>query len=93
MHSGLEYDIFFSLFAGLTGSLEDLQLRISVFGSNVIPPKPPKPFWRLVWEALQDATLTVLLVAAVVSLGLSFYPIPPDPKAEQYTSGATLVSF
>lgn len=28
---------------------------------------------QLVWEALQDVTLIILEVAALVSLGLSFY--------------------
>lgn len=59
------------LYTGLDGS--DLAVRREVFGSNVIPPKPPKPFWRLVWEALQDITLIILIVAALISLGLSFY--------------------
>ena len=49
---------------------------MDVFGSNVIPPKPPKPFLQLVWEALQDVTLIILIVAAVISLGLSFYHAP-----------------
>ena len=31
---------------------------------------------QLVWEALQDVTLIILEVAAVVSLGLSFYQPP-----------------
>uniref|UniRef100_A0A0X3PBV0 Calcium-transporting ATPase n=1 Tax=Schistocephalus solidus TaxID=70667 RepID=A0A0X3PBV0_SCHSO len=44
-----------------------------VFGSNVIPPKPPKTFLQLMWEALQDVTLIVLMVAAVVSLALALY--------------------
>ncbi|VDK22292.1 unnamed protein product [Taenia asiatica] len=47
--------------------------RIQVFGSNVIPPKPPKTFLQLMWEALQDVTLIVLMAAAVVSLALSLY--------------------
>ncbi|CDS40325.1 Ca2 transporting ATPase plasma membrane [Echinococcus multilocularis] len=47
--------------------------RIKVFGSNVIPPKPPKTFLQLMWEALQDVTLIVLMAAAVVSLALSLY--------------------
>src|SRR5687767_11530615 len=50
---------------------KDLELRRQVFGSNVIPPKPPKTFLRLVWEALQDVTLIILEVAALVSLCLS----------------------
>ena len=58
---------------GLSGSAADIRNRIEVFGSNVIPPKPPKTFLTLVWEALQDVTLIILIVAAIISLGLSFY--------------------
>nr|XP_022299334.1 plasma membrane calcium-transporting ATPase 2-like isoform X3 [Crassostrea virginica] len=59
---------------GISGSPVDLEDRRKVFGSNVIPPKPPKTFLQLVWEAIQDVTLIVLIVAALISLGLSFYP-------------------
>nr|XP_034836749.1 plasma membrane calcium-transporting ATPase 3 isoform X4 [Maniola hyperantus] len=63
---------------GLSGTRADLQHRREVFGSNLIPPKPPKTFLTLVWEALQDVTLIILEVAAVVSLGLSFYKPSED---------------
>lgn len=59
---------------GISGSPVDLEDRRKTFGSNVIPPKPPKTFLQLVWEAIQDVTLIVLIVAALISLGLSFYP-------------------
>ncbi len=49
-----------------------------MFGANVIPPQPPKSFLELVWEALQDVTLIILLVSAVISLGLSFYQPPME---------------
>ena len=49
-----------------------------MFGSNVIPPKPPKTFLQLVWEALQDITLIILEIAAIVSLALSLYKPPAD---------------
>lgn len=68
---------------GLSGNPVDLEHRRQIFGSNVIPPKPPKSFLQLVWEALQDVTLIILLVAAVISLALSFYKIPPDPDADE----------
>ncbi|CAH2236734.1 jg16974 [Pararge aegeria aegeria] len=64
----------------LSGSKADLQHRREVFGSNLIPPKPPKTFLTLVWEALQDVTLIILEVAAVVSLGLSFYKPSEDEE-------------
>lgn len=63
---------------GLSGSPVDLEHRRKVFGTNVIPPKPPKTFFQLVWEAIQDVTLIILLVAALISLGLSFYPGDKD---------------
>lgn len=65
---------------GLSGSKVDTDHRREVFGSNVIPPKPPKTFLQLVWEALQDITLIILEVAAIVSLGLSFYQ-PADDES------------
>ncbi|XP_023296722.1 plasma membrane calcium-transporting ATPase 2 isoform X3 [Lucilia cuprina] len=65
---------------GLGGSKSDVEHRRETFGSNTIPPKPPKTFLTLVWEALQDVTLIILEVAALVSLGLSFYK-PADEDA------------
>ncbi|XP_067683198.1 plasma membrane calcium-transporting ATPase 2-like isoform X2 [Haliotis asinina] len=64
---------------GLSGNPVDLEHRRKIFGSNIIPPKAPKSFLRLVWEALQDVTLIILIVAAIISLGLSFYKPPKDP--------------
>lgn len=62
-----------SSFVGLSGDPADLEKRRTVFGQNFIPPKKPKTFLQLVWEALQDVTLIILEVAAIISLGLSFY--------------------
>ncbi|KAM6986833.1 plasma membrane calcium-transporting ATPase 1 isoform 1-T2 [Aplochiton taeniatus] len=66
---------------GLNGQPTDLEKRVSVYGANLIPPKKPKTFLQLVWEALQDVTLIILEVAAIISLGLSFYS-PPDAERE-----------
>uniref|UniRef100_A0A8C6PCV7 Calcium-transporting ATPase n=1 Tax=Nothobranchius furzeri TaxID=105023 RepID=A0A8C6PCV7_NOTFU len=70
---------------GLDGNPEDIAKRKEEFGQNVIPPKKPKTFLQLVWEALQDATLIILEVAAIISLGLSFYS-PPVEKQSCSTS-------
>lgn len=67
---------------GLSGQPADIEKRKTVFGENLIPPKKPKTFLQLVWEALQDVTLIILEVAAIVSLGLSFYK-PPDAERER----------
>uniref|UniRef100_A0A3B5QR21 Calcium-transporting ATPase n=1 Tax=Xiphophorus maculatus TaxID=8083 RepID=A0A3B5QR21_XIPMA len=66
---------------GLSGQPADIEKRRDVFGQNLIPPKKPKTFLQLVWEALQDVTLIILEVAAVISLGLSFYR-PPDTERQ-----------
>lgn len=71
------------IFVGLSGSTADLEHRKETFSSNTIPPKPPKTFMQLVWEALQDVTLIILEIAALVSLGLSLYK-PADEECKFY---------
>ncbi|NP_001087020.1 plasma membrane calcium ATPase 3 [Xenopus laevis] len=66
---------------GLPGTVADLEKRREIFGQNFIPPKKPKTFLQLVWEALQDVTLIILEIAAIISLGLSFYR-PPGGETE-----------
>ncbi|XP_071401890.1 plasma membrane calcium-transporting ATPase 1-like isoform X2 [Centroberyx affinis] len=72
---------------GLDGNSEDISRRKEEFGQNLIPPKKPKTFLQLVWEALQDVTLIILEVAAIISLGLSFYR-PPDAERENCGTAA-----
>ncbi|XP_029907050.1 plasma membrane calcium-transporting ATPase 4 isoform X1 [Myripristis murdjan] len=66
---------------GLSGNPVDLEKRRTAFGKNFIPPKKAKTFLQLVWEALQDVTLIILEIAAIISLGLSFYH-PPGGDSE-----------
>eukprot|EP00002_Diphylleia_rotans_P008168 TRINITY_DN1790_c0_g2_i3.p1 TRINITY_DN1790_c0_g2~~TRINITY_DN1790_c0_g2_i3.p1 ORF type:complete len:1013 (-),score=226.89 TRINITY_DN1790_c0_g2_i3:998-4036(-) len=56
-----------------TASEEQIRQRIECFGENVMPTKPPKSLFELVWEALQDFTLIMLLVSAAFSIGLGIY--------------------
>lgn len=67
----------------------DLELRRRVFGGNFIPPKKPKTLLELIWEALQDVTLIILEIAALVSLGLAFY----KPPEGQETSGKLAIIY
>uniref|UniRef100_A0A8C9Z8S2 Calcium-transporting ATPase n=1 Tax=Sander lucioperca TaxID=283035 RepID=A0A8C9Z8S2_SANLU len=66
---------------GLAGAQIDLDKRREIYGKNLIPPKTPKTFLQLVWEALQDVTLIILEIAALISLGLSFYHPPGESGA------------
>lgn len=69
----------------ITSNKADLELRKKQFGVNEIPPKPAKKFWMLMWEAVQDTTLIILIVCAVISLGLSFYHDDSNNLSEEYT--------
>uniref|UniRef100_A0A8C7YE30 Calcium-transporting ATPase n=1 Tax=Oryzias sinensis TaxID=183150 RepID=A0A8C7YE30_9TELE len=72
---------------GLSGNPVDLEKRHATFGKNLIPPKKAKTFLQLVWEALQDVTLIILEVAAIISLGLSFYHPPGGDACGQAAGG------
>lgn len=67
---------------GLEENPNDMQNRRETFGSNTIPPKKPKSFLALVWEALQDATLVILEIAALISLLLALYTPKEDPELQ-----------
>ncbi|XP_044307413.1 plasma membrane calcium-transporting ATPase 2 isoform X3 [Varanus komodoensis] len=71
---------------GLPGTAADLDKRKLIYGKNFIPPKKPKTFIQLVWEALQDVTLIILEIAAIISLGLSFYHPPGEGNEACATS-------
>ncbi|XP_020662264.1 plasma membrane calcium-transporting ATPase 2 isoform X6 [Pogona vitticeps] len=71
---------------GLPGTAADLDKRRQIYGKNFIPPKKPKTFIQLVWEALQDVTLIILEIAAIISLGLSFYHPPGEGNEACATS-------
>ncbi|XP_067360390.1 plasma membrane calcium-transporting ATPase 2 isoform X7 [Channa argus] len=73
---------------GLAGVQTDLDKRKETFGKNLIPPKKPKTFLQLVWEALQDVTLIILEIAALISLGLSFYHPPGETGGESCGAAA-----
>lgn len=74
---------------GLAFSSTDLTKRRLKFGYNVIPRVKPKSLFRLLYEALQDVTLIILMIAAAISLGLSFYT---NQKGDWIEGTAILVS-
>ncbi|XP_062109949.1 calcium-transporting ATPase 9, plasma membrane-type [Humulus lupulus] len=55
---------------GIDGDENDLLKRRNAFGSNTYPRKKGRSFLRFLWEAWQDLTLIILIIAAVVSLVL-----------------------
>lgn len=57
-----------SVVRGLTGNPDDLQHRRETFGSNYIPPQPPKTFLEFLFDAFKDTLLIILMIAGLVSL-------------------------
>ncbi|GAB2291409.1 Calcium-transporting ATPase 10, plasma membrane-type [Dionaea muscipula] len=55
---------------GIPGNDEDVLRRRNAFGSNTYPRKKARSFWRFLWEAWQDLTLIILIIAAAASLAL-----------------------
>ena len=82
--AGLEKRLKTNLLAGLTGDAEDLAVRRRIFGRNEIPQKSSKSFFRLMFEAMQDVTLIILIICAVLSFALTFYPSDPSPFEHQH---------
>lgn len=51
-------------------SKSSLSVRQRIYGFNRFTEKPARSFLTFVWEALQDLTLIILMVCAVVSIGV-----------------------
>jgi len=59
-----------------------VQKRREVFGSNTLPSTPRKSFWQLFVDTFDDATLQILIVAAIVSLAIGIYDDPTTGYVE-----------
>lgn len=59
-----------NLETGIDGNDDDILKRRNAFGSNTYPPKKGRSFLGFLWEAWQDLTLIILIVAAAASLAL-----------------------
>ncbi|WOL06483.1 calcium-transporting ATPase 5, plasma membrane-type [Canna indica] len=55
---------------GILGDETEILHRRSIFGENTYPQKKGRNFLVFLWEACQDLTLIILMVAAVISLVL-----------------------
>ncbi|KAG5237965.1 hypothetical protein OIU76_012782 [Salix suchowensis] len=67
---GLSNMLKTNLATGITGDENELIKRRNAFGTNRYPQKKGRSFLRFLWEAWQDLTLIILIVAAIASLGL-----------------------
>ncbi|GAB4853495.1 Calcium-transporting ATPase 10, plasma membrane-type [Ancistrocladus abbreviatus] len=77
---GLSEKLRTNIEKGIPGDDEDILKRRNAFGSNTYPRKEGRSFWRFLWEAWQDLTLIILMIAAAASLALGI-------KSEGITEG------
>ncbi|KAF5750243.1 putative calcium-transporting ATPase 11 plasma membrane-type [Tripterygium wilfordii] len=57
----------------------ELPTREKIYGLNQYTEKPPRTFLMFVWDALQDLTLIILMICALVSIGVGI-PTEGWPK-------------
>ncbi|XP_075248477.1 LOW QUALITY PROTEIN: plasma membrane calcium-transporting ATPase 2-like [Convolutriloba macropyga] len=76
----------------ITSQTEDFGKREQQYGSNVIPPKKPKSFLQLCWEACQDLTLIILICASIFSLVLALV-VPHDKEKDDADKSSKTVEW
>ena len=51
-------------------SSEEVKRRRKIWGTNELPCRPKKPFWKLVLKQFDDLLVKILIAAAVISFFL-----------------------
>jgi len=75
--------------SGANDSLE--QKRVEKYGRNVLPPAPRDSFLEIVWGALQDQILLLLIAAAVVSIILGSIPATSENPKQGWFDGVAIL--
>ncbi|CAN4085070.1 unnamed protein product [Withania somnifera] len=70
---GLSEKLKTDIDSGIVDDDAELSKRKYVFGANTYPMKKGRSYLRFLWEAWQDLTLIILIVAAVLSLALGIH--------------------
>ena len=83
---GLGSALFSDLQRGV--ELASVEARRQAFGENALPSAPRKSFFELFVDTFDDATLQILIVAAIVSLAVGMYD---DPTAG-YVEGCAILA-
>jgi calcium-translocating P-type ATPase len=68
--------------------VDSVDKRRSLFGCNTLPSAPRKTFWQLFVDTFDDATLQILIVAAIVSLVIGIY----DNPSTGYVEGCAILA-
>jgi Ca2+-transporting ATPase len=71
--------------------VSSFQARRHAYGTNFLPPSPPPSLLKLMWEALQDRTLLILMVAAILSIGFGLYMKTSGGDPHEWIEGVAIM--
>ena len=81
---------------GLAGDEADIAARKEHFGANYFEPKKQPTYCELIWEGMQDPTVIMLIICAVVSAITEFVDVgceeDDDDKGDDGDGGRRLLS-
>ncbi|KAI8916238.1 hypothetical protein EDD86DRAFT_222146 [Gorgonomyces haynaldii] len=75
---------------GLQETEEQMKKRREKYGTNSLPEPVFVPFYVFVWEALQDKTLIVLMIACLVEMAIGIYRITITNDAAEIIDAAAI---
>ena len=87
----IEIGLDSNLEKGINSNEYDLQMRSDKFGNNRKPEVKTRSFMELLWEALQDFTLKILIVAAFTSMILSTATAEPKDRSHAWVDGFAIL--
>lgn len=88
---GLAEKLHSNLERGLSNKEEILAEQKKVYGDNILPEPVSHTLLEFVWEALQDKTLIVLMVAAAVEVAIGIFKIVSKNDALALIDGGAIV--
>ncbi len=71
-------------------TLDNFAERRKHYGDNVYPEKPRKMWIELWWDAMQDTTIIILCISALVSLVLGL-AVPLEEESDEWTDGLAIL--
>ena len=88
---GLAEKLHSCLESGLGSSEKVLEEQKQIYGDNILPEPVSHTLLEFVWEALQDRTLIVLMVAGAVEMAIGIYKIVSTSDALALIDGGAII--
>lgn len=76
---------------GIKNNQSELDIRENRFGNNKRVEREVRSFWGLLWLALDDFTLKILIVAAFVSMILQTAVAEPKDRSHAWIEGFAIL--